>query len=87
MTILQQTREALRLRHDAYTTEHTYLDWVEQFIRFHKIPNGWRHPKDRGAPEVECRLTNLIAERHVVAPDQNSGVQRLGRSSEVGARS
>jgi hypothetical protein len=37
MTILQQTREALRLRHDASTTERTDLDWVEQFIRF---PSG-----------------------------------------------
>jgi hypothetical protein len=87
MTILQQTREALRLRHDASTTERTYLDWIEQFIRFHKGPGGWRHPKDLGAPAVERRLTNLTAARHVVASNHSSGVQRLGRSSEVGAQS
>jgi hypothetical protein len=40
MTILKQTREALRLRHDASTTERTDLDGIEQFIRFHKGPAG-----------------------------------------------
>jgi hypothetical protein len=67
MSILQQTREALRLRHYAYTTERNYLDWVEQFIRFHKTSSGWRHPKDLGAPDVERFHTSLAAERHVAA--------------------
>jgi integron integrase len=77
MSILQQTREALRLRHYAYTTERTYLDWIEQFIRFHKGPAGWRHPKDLGAPEVERFLTYLAAERHVAASTQNQAFNSI----------
>jgi hypothetical protein len=78
MSILQQVREALRLKHYAYTTERTYLLWVEQFIRFHKTPSGWRHPKDMGAPEVERFLTHLAAERHVCASTQNQAFNAPG---------
>jgi hypothetical protein len=78
MTILQQTREALRLRHDAYTTERTDLDWVEQFIRFHKGPAGWKLPKDMGTPEVERFLTHLAAERNVAASTQNQAFNAPG---------
>jgi integron integrase len=77
MSILQQTREALRLKHYAYTTERTYLLWVEQFIRFHKTPSGWRHPKDLGAPDVERFLTHLAAERNVAASTQNQAFNAI----------
>jgi integrase len=75
MTILQQTREALRLRHDADTTERTDLDGIEQFIRFHKGPAGWKHPKDLGAPEVERFLT---VERPAAASTRNQAFNASG---------
>jgi hypothetical protein len=69
MSILQQTREALRLRHYAYTTEPTDLDWIEQFIHFHKGPGGWRHPRD--------------SSRHRAPP--GDGAARLRLDPPVGA--
>jgi integrase len=75
--LLDEMRQVLRLRHSAYETEKTYLLWVEQFIRFHKGPDGWRHPKDLGAAGVERFLTYLAAERHVAASTQNQAFNAL----------
>ena len=46
--LLDQTRDALRLKHYSYRTEQSYVDWIKRFVLFHKK----RHPKDMGAAEV-----------------------------------
>ncbi len=46
--LLDQLREALRLKHYSYRTEEAYVDWVRRFILFH----GKRHPAEMGAPET-----------------------------------
>jgi hypothetical protein len=56
--ILDQMRDAIRLKHYAYRTEKTYVDWVYRFILFHNK----RHPKNTGAPEIEAFLTHLAVE-------------------------
>jgi len=63
---LDTMRNKIRLKHLAYKTEKTYVDWAERFIRFH----GLRHPKDMDTPEVEQFLTNL-AKQGVSASTQN----------------
>jgi len=55
--LLDEVRQAIRVRHYSYDTEQSYVRWVEQFVRFTKGPDGWRHPKDLGVPEVEAFLT------------------------------
>ena len=67
MPLLDQMRQALGVRHYSYQTERTYAHWVERFVRFHKGPGGWRHPRDLGAAGVEAFLTHLAADRHVAA--------------------
>jgi integrase len=67
MPLLDQVRDALRVRTYSYQTEQTYLHWVERFVRFHKGPGGRRHPKDMGAKEVEAFLTYLAVEHQVAA--------------------
>ena len=57
--------------------EVTYLHWIEQFVRFHKGPAGWRHPKDMGGPEVQAYLTHLAADRNVAASTQNVAFSAL----------
>jgi hypothetical protein len=52
--ILDQMRDAIRLKHYAYRTEKTYIDWVYRFILFHNK----RHPREMGAPEIEAFLTS-----------------------------
>ena len=46
--LLEQVREALRLRHCRLRTEQAYAYWVKRFVLFH----GKRHPREMGAAEV-----------------------------------
>jgi hypothetical protein len=69
--------QALRVRRFAYRTEPCYLRRAEQFIRFHTGPDGFRHPKDLGAAEVEQFLTHLAVHRHVSASTQNQALAAL----------
>ena len=50
MKLLDQVRDALRLRHYASETEVTYVHWIEQYIRFLKGPNGCPTPATSGRP-------------------------------------
>jgi len=33
--LLDQVREAIRVRHLSYRTEQAYVDWIKRFILFH----------------------------------------------------
>ncbi len=77
MKLLDQVRHALRVRRFAIRTEECYVRWVEQYIRFHKRPDGFRHPNTMGAAEVEQFLTHLAVERHVAASTQNQALAAL----------
>jgi hypothetical protein len=74
MKLLDQVREALRVKRYALRTEECYVRWVEQFVRFHKGPEGFRHPRDLVAADVERSLTHLAVERHVSASTQNQAL-------------
>ncbi|MBK8726005.1 MAG: integron integrase [Holophagaceae bacterium] len=71
--LLDQVREAIRVRHMSLRTEEAYVDWVRRFILHH----GKRHPKDMGAEEVEAFLTHLAVERSVSASTQNQAKAAL----------
>ncbi len=53
--LLDQVRDAIRLKHYSYRTEQTYVGWIRRYILFHDK----RHPKDMGGAEVEAFLTHL----------------------------
>jgi integron integrase len=77
MKLLDRVRELLRVKHYSYRTELCYLRWVEQYVRFHKGPDGWKHPAGLGAGGVETFLTYLATERHVSASTQNQALGAL----------
>jgi integron integrase len=77
MPLLDQVRQVLRVQRFALRTEQCYLRWIEQYIRFHKGPDGWRHPESLGAPEVEQFLTHLAVQRRVSASTQNQALAAL----------
>jgi hypothetical protein len=47
--LLDQVREAIRVRHLSYRTEQAYVDWIRRFILFHKK----RHPHGPGVIRAE----------------------------------
>jgi Phage integrase, N-terminal SAM-like domain len=65
--LLDQVRDAIRLKHYSYRTEETYVKWIARYILFHNK----RHPKDMGVPEIEKFLTHLAVEGNVAAATQN----------------
>ena len=59
--LLDQVRDALRLKHYSYCTEQPYVGWIcpsGSHVLFHSK----RHPNEMGAPEVEASLTHLAVE-------------------------
>lgn len=71
--LLNQVRQALRVRHYSYRTEQQYVGWVTRFIRHH----GLRHPRDLGGPEVESFLTYLAVQRQVSSATQAQALSAL----------
>ncbi|MDR2208105.1 MAG: integron integrase [Azoarcus sp.] len=71
--LLDQLREAIRVRRYSIRTENAYCDWARRFILFH----GKRHPRDMAAGEVTAFLTYLASERNVSASTQNQAKSAL----------
>ena len=71
--LLDQVRDALRLKHYAYRTEQSYVDWIRRYILFHDKT----HPKDMGEPEIQAFLIYLATERNVSASTQNQALSAL----------
>jgi integron integrase len=68
--LLDQLRDALRVRHYGLRTEKTYAHWVCRFVRFH----GLRHPRQMGAPEINAFLTHLARDLDVSSSTQNQAL-------------
>jgi integron integrase len=71
--LLDQVREAIRVRHYSYRTEQQYVAWIRRFVLFHDK----RHPMTMGGPEVTEFLTHLAADRNVAASTQNQALAAL----------
>ena len=71
--LLDQARKTLRLKHYAYSTERSYLNWIRRFIRFHDL----RHPRNLGKGEIESFLSYLAVNGKVAASTQNQALNAL----------
>jgi hypothetical protein len=71
--LLDQVREAIRLKHYSYRTEQSYVAWIRRYIRFHYK----RHPKEMGSAEIESFLTHLAVQEQVSASTQNQALSAL----------
>ena len=45
--LLEEVRALIRTRHYSYRTEEAYLNWIRQYILFHRK----RHPTEMGQPK------------------------------------
>lgn len=71
--LLDQVRNAIRIRHYSLRTEESYVYWIRWFVRF----SGLRHPRDMGARDVTASLTHLAVERDVAAATQQQALSAL----------
>jgi integron integrase len=71
--LLDQLRDAIRLKHYSIRTEEAYVSWARRYILFHNK----RHPKDMGSQEIEAFLTHLAVDQKVAASTQNQALNAL----------
>ena len=71
--LLDQVREAIRVRHYSLRTEKTYVGWIKRFILFH----GKRHPAEMAEAEINAFLSHLAVKGHVSASTQNQALSAL----------
>ncbi len=57
----------MRLKHYAFNTEQSYLNWMRRFILFH----NFRHPRTLGKDQIESFLSHLGVKEKVAASTQN----------------
>ena len=72
-TLLEETRRVLRAAHCSLRTEEQYVQWIRDFVRFHRRC----HPRDMGADEVQAYLTHLAADRGVAAATPRQALSAL----------
>ena len=71
--LLDQVRDAIRIRHYSIRTEEAYLHWIKRYILYHNK----QHPQDMGEQEITAFLTYLAVEKHVSASTQNQALSAL----------
>lgn len=71
--LLDQLRDALRVRHYSIRTEATYIQWIKRFILFHNK----RHPCEMGEQEITAFLTHLAVGKHVAPSTQNQALSAI----------
>ena len=71
--LLDQVRNALRVKHYSYRTEQSYIQWIKRFIYFHHK----QHPVNLGEAEINAFLTHLAVNKHVTSSTQNQALSAL----------
>ncbi len=71
--LLDQVRDALRVRHYSLRTEASYLQWIRRFILYHNK----RHPLEMGEQEITGFLTHLAVNKHVAPSTQNQALAAI----------
>ena len=71
--LLDQVRNAIRVKHYSIRTEEACVDWIRRFILFHNK----RHPAEMSEAEVAQFLTHLARDVNVAASTQNQALSAL----------
>jgi integron integrase len=76
--LLERLHRACQVAHLAKSTRMQYARWVEQFLRFHRLPDGrWRLPGELRGAEVAAFLTHMAVERRLAESTQNQALCAL----------
>jgi len=79
--LLDQVRDAIRLKHYSERTGETYVFWIKKYIHFLN-PDLQRgaaplHPKDVGFSQIEAFQTRLAKEERLSASSQNQALSAI----------
>ena len=71
--LLDQVRNAMRVKHYSIRTEQSYIQWIKRFIYFHHK----QHPVALGEAEISAFLSHLAVAKHVSSSTQNQALSAL----------
>ncbi|MGK0261054.1 MAG: site-specific recombinase XerD, partial [Candidatus Azotimanducaceae bacterium] len=71
--LLEQLRNAIRVRGYSIRTERAYVSWAVRFIKFH----GTRHPQELDEQDINAFLTHLAVRQDVAPNTQNQALSAL----------
>ena len=71
--LLEEVRQAARLRHFSPRTEKSYVAWIRRYIRFHAL----QHPRELGAADVTRFLASLAEARRLSAASQTQALSAV----------
>jgi integrase len=71
--LLEQVRNAIRLKHYSIRSEASRVTWVKRHIFFHNT----RHPNGLGSAAIEAFLTHLAVEQKVASSTQHQALSAL----------
>lgn len=67
---IQETRRLIRLKHYSYSTERTYLHWIERFLEYARQTGG-KTISETGESDFKNFLSHLALKQRVSASTQN----------------
>ena len=73
----EQFHEVMRYKYLSDRTELSYWQWVVRYLRFHRLGDSWRHPKDLPASAVAEFLSDLANRLKVSAATQSQALNAL----------
>lgn len=71
--LFDEVRRVLRLHHYSIRTETAYVGWIRRYIEL----NGFRHPRQLGARELETFLSRMAVDGKVAASTQNQALAAI----------
>jgi integron integrase len=71
--LMDQVRDAMRVKHYSIRTEQSYLQWIKRYIFFHNK----KHPAEMGEVEITAFLTHLAVNKNVTPSTQNQALSAL----------
>jgi integron integrase len=71
--LMDEVRNALRVKHYSIRTEQAYIQWIKRYIYFHNK----KHPAEMGEAEISAFLTHLAVNKNVTASTQNQALSAL----------
>jgi len=72
-SLIDETRNAIRLRQYSIATERVYVQWIRRLIRYHRD----KHPRELGKEDIESFLSYLAVGRKVSPATQNQALQAI----------
>ncbi len=75
--LLKETKRLIRLRHYSYSTERTYLQWIERFLGYVMQASGKKIIADISAADFKNFISHLALKQRVSASTQNQAFNAI----------